>query len=101
MMKPLLNNLITQTILPFNDITMNINEGDILGISFDNELLIDYSLLITNVSITSLKRISNKDISKNGFLYRPAFLDFMKNFRNVNSEDSVVKLDFELVENEV
>lgn len=99
-MKPLLYNLITQTILPFNDLTMNISEGDVYGISFNNTLFKDYSLLITKVSITSLKKVTTKDISKNGFIYKPAFYNFMKTFRNVEKDDSIVKLDFELVQNQ-
>ncbi len=98
-MKPLLYGLITQTILPFNQITMNIHKGDKFGISFNNTLFRDYSLLITNVKHTSLMKITNKDISKNGFIYRPAFMNFMKKFRNVEETDSIVKLDFELLEN--
>ena len=98
-MKPLLYGLITQTILPFNDITMNIQEGDILGVSFNNTLLKDYSLLITNVTFTSMKKVNNEDISKNGFLYKPTFLEYIENFRNVKEEGSIVKLDFKLMEN--
>ena len=99
-MKPLLFELITQTILPFNDLTMNISEGDKFGISFDNTPFKDYSLLITNVSFTSFKKITNKDMSANGFIYKPCFINFMENFRNISEEDSIVKLDFKLIKGE-
>lgn len=98
-MKPLLYGLISQAILPFDDLTMNINEGDVCGITFNNNRFKDYNLLITNVSVTSLKRVTNNDISRNGFVYKPAFINFMKNYRNVDADDSIMKLDFELVEN--
>lgn len=98
-MKPLLYGLINQTILPFNESTMNISEGDILGISFNDVPFKDYQLLVTNVSFTNLGKVKSNDVSRNGFVYRPAFIDFMKEVRNVSLEDSIVKVDFELVEN--
>ena len=84
-MKPLFCGLITQTIIPFNDITMNISEGDVFGISFNNVFFKNYSLIITNISFTNMKKITNEDICKNGFLY---------------FDDTIVKLDFELVKKE-
>lgn len=98
-MKPLLYGLINQTILPFNESTMNISEGDMLGISFNDVPFKDYQLLVTNVSFTNLEKVKSNDVSRNGFVYRPAFIDFMKEVRNVSLEDSIVKVDFELVEN--
>lgn len=98
-MKPLLHGLINQTILPFNESTMNISEGDMLGISFNDVPFKDYQLLVTNVSFTNLGKVKSNDVSRNGFIYRPAFLTFMKEVRNVVEEDSIVKLDFELMEN--
>ena len=100
-MKPLLYGLINQTILPLNDLTMNINKGDMLGISFNDKLFKDYKLLVTNVSLTNLEKVNGEDISKNGFVYKPSFLDYMRRSRNVGLEDSIVKLDFELVENQL
>ena len=97
-MKPLLYGLINQTILPFNDLTMNISKGDKLGISFNNTLFKDYQLLITNVTHTNLKNVTSKDISENGFIYKPAFLAFLKDFRDIEKNDSIVKLDFELID---
>lgn len=98
-MKPLLYGLINQTILPFNESTMNISEGDMLGISFNDVPFKDYQLLVTNVSFTNLGKVKSNDVSRNGFVYKPAFLTFMKEVRNVSLEDSIVKVDFELVEN--
>lgn len=100
-MKPLLYGLINQTILPLNDLTMNINKGDMLDISFNDKLFKDYKLLVTNVSLTNLEKVNSEDITRNGFVYKPSFLDYMKKSRNVGLEDSIVKLDFELVENQL
>lgn len=97
-MKPLLFNLINQTILPFNDVTMNINEGDKLAISFDKIPFKNYFLLVTNVTFTSFNKLSNKDMFDNGFIYRPSFNAFMQKYRSIATDDSIVKLDFELVE---
>ncbi len=99
-MKPLLYGLINQTILPLNDLTMNINKGDMLDISFNDKLFKDYKLLVTNVSLTNLEKVSSEDITRNGFVYKPSFLDYMRRSRNVGLEDSVVKLDFELTRSE-
>lgn len=101
MMKPLLFELITQTIVPFNEQTMNIQEGDKLDISFNNTPFNGYSLLITNVSVSSLNKVSNKDMSKNGFVYRPSFINFMKDYRNIDVDDSIIKLDFRLIRRDV
>ena len=100
-MKPLLYGLINQTILPFNESTMNISEGDMLGISFNDVPFKDYQLLVTNVSFTNLGKVKSNDVSRNGFVYKPSFLDYMRRSRNVGLEDSIVKLDFELVENQL
>ena len=51
------------------------------------------------MSFTNLGKVKSNDVSRNGFSYRPAFLTFMKEVRNVSLEDSIVKVDFELVEN--
>lgn len=100
-MKPLLYGLINQTILPFNESTMNISEGDMLGISFNDVPFKDYQLLVTNVSFTNLGKVKSNDVSRNGFVYKPAFLTFMKEEKGVGLEDSIVKLDFKLMESEV
>ena len=99
-MKPLLYGLINQTILPLNENTMNINEGDVISISFNDTLFKDYKLLVTNVSFTSLDKVKSNDVSKNCFVYRPAFLTFMQDEKGVGLEDSIVKLDFKLMGND-
>ena len=99
MMKPLLFGLITQTILPVTDDTLGIAKDDIIGISFNNINFRDYNLLVNNVSFTSLSKLTNKDISKNGFIYKKAFYNFIGEFRNIkNDTESIVKIDFSLVE---
>lgn len=99
MMKPLLFGLITQTILPVNEDTLSIAKNDVINISFNNVDFRDYNLLVDNVSFTSLSKLTNKDISKNGFLYKKAFYKFIGEFRNIKSDTgSIVKIDFSLVE---
>ena len=97
-MKPLLFNLINKTILPLNDITINITAGDKFGISFDNTPFKNYFLLVTSVTFTSFNKLSNKDMFDCGFVYKPSFNSFLKDYRNVDKDSSIVKLDFKIVE---
>lgn len=88
---------ITQIIIPFNDMTMNFKKGDIVGVSFGGIFFKDYKLKILKKSVTSLKKISREDMFKNGFLYKPFFYDYMLKEFGVTEEDTVIKLDFEMV----
>ena len=97
-MKPLLINLIHQTILPLNENTMNITPGDTFGISFDNIPFTNYLIVVTSVSFTNFNNLNNKDMFENGFIYKPSFVSFMRNFRSIEADTSIVKIDFELVE---
>lgn len=97
-MKSLLFGLIHQTILPFNEKSMNISVGDKMKITFDSVPFKNYFLLVTNVTFTDLSKISNKDMFENGFIYKPSFISFMKDFRNIDEGSSVVKVDFKLRE---
>ena len=90
-----LEGMITQTILPCNDFTREIKKGDEFMVSFEGMVLSDYLLKVEKVSITGLRKVSNDDVFKNGFLYKPAFFEFMKH-KGVFEEDTVVKLDFKL-----
>lgn len=96
--KLLLGGLITQTILPFNEETRGLKKGEICRVSFEGLIFNDYSLRILNVSVTDLKKLSNKDISNNGFLYKPFFLEYMDQ-KGMTEESTILKIDFELVEN--
>ena len=96
-MKPLLCGLINQIILPLNEVTINIHKGDKLNIKFKDNFFTGYQLFVTSVSLTSLCNVTSEDIDKNGFVYKPSFFSFMMS-RNINVNDSIVKLDFKLVE---
>lgn len=100
LMKPLLFNLIHQTILPFNEETRTISAGDKVGISFDNIPFKNYFLLITNVSFTNFNKLSNRDMFENGFMYKPIFTSFIKESKNVENNNSIVKIEFQLMEME-
>ena len=88
---------ITQTIIPFNDETRDIKKGDVCEISFARIPFKDYKLLVENTSITSLNKLSNADLSRNGFIYRPFFEKFMQQ-RGIQCDDTVIKVDFKVVE---
>ena len=97
-MKPLLFNLINQTILPFDNSSMDISVGDKFRISFDNIPFKNYFIFVTGVTITNFSNISNKDMFNCGFLYRPSFNSYMKKYKKIESNDSIVKLDFKVME---
>ena len=88
---------ITQTIIPFNDETMDIRKGDVCDISFARIPFKDYKLLVEGTSVTSIQKLSNQDLSKNGFIYRPFFEKFMMQ-RGIQCDDTVIKVDFKVVE---
>lgn len=93
-----LEGLITQIIIPFNEELNNISAGDVCGISFGGIFFKNYQAEIIKKSVTSLQRVTSEDMFKNGFLYKPFFFDFMRDEYGVNNEDTVVKLDFKLIE---
>lgn len=88
--------MITQTVVPFNDETMDLRKGDVCKISFAGLEFKDYHLLICNASVTSLAKLSNQDLFCQGFLYRPFYEKFMLQ-RGIGRDDTVVKLDFKVV----
>lgn len=94
--KLLLNGLVTQTVLPFNDETEKLRKDCVCPLSFEGMVFNDYSLKVVNVTVTSLNRLSNKDISNNGFLYRPFFMDYMEG-KGIGEGDTIIKMDFELI----
>ena len=88
--------MITQTVIPFNDETMDLRKGDVCKISFAGLEFKDYHLLVCNVSVTSLEKLTNADLFKQGFLFRPFFEKFMLQ-RGIKKEDTVIKVDFKVI----
>ena len=95
--KLVLEGLITQTVLPFDEESRMLERDDVCEVSFAGLLFKGYSLKVNNVSVTSLAKLSNKDIFDNGFLYKPFFIEFMQG-KGIVEDDTVVKVDFELLE---
>ena len=94
---PLLNGLITQTIVKWSDDTKDLSKGAILNICFEGELFSNYKLQIKNIKRTGIAQLSNQDIIKNGFLYKPHFISFYQG-KGISKEDTILKIDFVLVE---
>ena len=92
--KFVLEGLINQTILPVNEETLQIKKSMKLPISFEGMNFKDYQLQVCDVKITSADKLTNEDIFKNGFLYKPSFLEFLE-AKGVGN-GSVVKVDFRL-----
>ena len=98
--KLVLQKMITQTIIKYEDNTRTLKQGDIIGICFENEKFKNYKAKIKKVKRTGLNKIKNEDIFKNGFLYKPHFLQFCKE-KGIGEEDTILLVDFELVEVEL
>ena len=96
MTRLVIEELITQTVVPFNDETMDLRKGDVCRISFAGLEFKDYRLLVCNTSVTSLAKLSNQDLFCQGFLYRPFFEKFMLQ-RGVAVDDTVIKVDFKVI----
>ena len=84
---------INQTILPVTEETLKIKKCDKLPIRFEGMNFKDYQLLVCDVKVTSVDKLTNEDIFKNGFLYKPSFLEFLE---AKGVDGSVVKVDFRL-----
>ena len=96
--KLVLNKLVTQTILKYDEDTSEISKGDVYPISFENIIFKNYNVKIENVSVTSIMKLTNEDMFNNGFLYKPFFIDFVKS-KGISESDIVLKVDFSLEEN--
>lgn len=88
---------ITQTCLKLDDVTMHIRKGEIYDIFFDNIRLSDKFLMVEKVRKTNLYRLSSRDIQKNGFEYRPFFIEHYAR-KGISEDDSVVAVDFSLID---
>lgn len=94
---PLLHKLITQTIVKYDDSTRDLHKGDVLPITFEDELFKNYKVKVENVKRTGINKLSNADIIKNGFLYKPHFLKFYES-KGISEGDTILKIDFVLLE---
>ena len=94
--KLVLTGLISQTILPYNDSTKDLKQDMILSLSFEGEVFKNYQIKILNVRITSIRKLNNKDIFLNGFLYKPHFIKYMQQ-QGFNIDDTILRVSFELV----
>lgn len=96
---PLLHKLITQTIVKYDDNTKDFHKGEIVPITFEDELFKNYKVKIEKVKRTGINKLSNSDIVKNGFLYKPHFLKFYED-KGISEEDTILQIDFVLLEEE-
>lgn len=85
--------LVTQVILPAD--TEDVMVGDVVPISFDGLLFKDFLVEILDVTRTSIERLNNVDAFKCGFSFKPFFLDYL---REKGLDDTVLKVDFRIVE---
>lgn len=93
MTRLVLEGLVTQTILPLNQETRSIKRGDRLPISFNGLPFKDFWLVVRDVTVTSVERLSNVDAFRNGFSYKPFLLDHLG---RGGLYSTVLKLDFVL-----
>lgn len=91
---PFFNGLITQKVILETEYNPSFQKGAVVPVSFDGLIVKDTYVQISNVSITNLKRLSNKDMISEGFLYKKHFYDFLKTFYNIEVDSTIVKLDF-------
>lgn len=98
--KLLLNGLITQTVLHYNDDTAELKKGQVVPVCFENELYKDKALLIMRVKRTGICKLTNADCYDNGFLYKPHFLQFLQD-KGFTREETILAVDFRLIDNEM
>lgn len=87
---------ISQIVLPLNDETMNIRGGQKFKIFFDGILFSDKLAYVEGVKRTNLSKLTSKDIIRNGFEYKPFFLEHYAE-KGIGEDDSIVAVDFSLV----
>lgn len=95
---PFFNGLITQKVILESDYNHSFEKGMIVPVSFDGLIVKDTYVQICNVSITSLEKLTNKDMISEGFLYKKHFYEFLKTFYNIEEHSTVMKLDFIICE---
>ena len=91
-----LEGLITQVVLP-HDPTQNIEIGDTYPIRFGGLEFTDSYIEIINVKRTTVKQLSHIDAFKNGYSFKPFFLEYLKE-QGLGEDDAILKVDFRLLE---
>lgn len=94
--KLVLEGLITQIVLPFDEQTQRLVQGQYCKIMFEDLILKGHCAFIEKVSMVKLKNLTVDDIFKCGFLYKQFFYDFMHK-KGLGLQDTVVKIDFKLI----
>lgn len=91
-----LEGLVTQVVLP-HDPTQSIEIGDKYPISFGGMEFNDSYIEIVNVKKTTVKQLGHIDAFKNGYSFKPFFIEHLKE-RGLGEDDVVLKVDFRLIE---
>ena len=91
-----LEGLVTQVVLPY-DPTQNIEIGDKFSIGFGGLEFVDSFIEIVNVKKTTVKQLTHIDAFKNGYGFKPFFIEHLKE-RGLGEDDVVLKVDFRLIE---
>lgn len=91
-----LEGLVTQVVLPY-DPTENLEIGDKYPISFGGMEFNDSYIEIVNVKKTTVKQLGHIDAFKNGYSFKPFFIEHLKE-QGFSEDDVVLKVDFRLIE---
>lgn len=91
-----LEGLVTQVVLP-HDPTENLEIGDKYPISFGGLEFNDSFIEIVNVKKTTVKQLGHIDAFKNGYSFKPFFIEHLKE-QGFSEDDVVLKVDFRLIE---
>ena len=89
-----LEGLVTQVILQ-HDPTKKIQAGDKCPFSFEGLELNDSFIEIVNVKKTTVKQLGHIDAFKNGYSFKPFFLEHLKE-QGFSEDDVVLKVDFRM-----
>ena len=92
-----LEGLVTQIILPHDPNSNPIKTGDKCPISFGGLEFNDSYIEIVNVKKTSVKQLNHIDAFKNGYSFKPFFIEHL-NEKGLGEDDVVLKVDFRLIE---
>ena len=95
--KMVLEGLITQVVLPFNEETQRLQKGHCCNISFEGIQFRNYGITIEKITHTTLDKLGGMDMFHQGFLYKPAFDDFMQK-KGFDVDETILKVDFKLRE---
>lgn len=93
----IIHELITQTVVKYDDFH-RIQKGDVFPLVIEGLECKNFMIYVDNIRITSIGKLSNEDVYKNGYMYRPHFISSM--FRKgITANDVVLKIDFRVLKN--